>query len=333
MELGLKAAITGVAGFLPEDKLTNQDLEKMVETTDDWIFSRTGIKERRILKKGLGLSHMGEHCVKELLRKTNTNAEDIDLIICATITGDMVFPDSANQIAYKVGAVNAYGFDLSAACSGFLYGLQTGSKFIQSGTHKKVIVVGGDVMSSIIDYTDRTTCVIFGDGLGAVLLEPSQNGYGIVDSAMYADGSGIEFLNAKAGGSINPTSLETVQNKEHLVFQNGGPVFKRAVQGMSSSVKEVMDRNQLTNADITWLVPHQANMRIISTVASMLDFPLDRVMQNIEKYGNTTAGTLPLCLTDYEHVLKKGDKVILTAFGGGFTWGALYLEWAYDSQK
>ena len=326
-----KAAITGIGTYVPDDKLTNADLEKMVDTNDEWIVSRTGIKERRILPKGLGLSHMGEHAVKQLLEKTNTDPLDIDLIICATITGDYRFPDTANQIALKVGAKNAYGFELGAACSGFLYALQTGSKFVESGSHKKVIVIGGDVMSSIINYEDRSTCVIFGDGLGAVLLEPSPDEDGIHNAIMKADGSGVDFLFMKAGGSKNPIDAELLAAKEHLVFQNGGPVFKRAVQGMSSTVKEVLALNGLTRDDINWVVPHQANIRIIQTVASMLDFPMERVMVNIEKYGNTTAGTLPLALNDYESKLKKGDKVILTAFGGGFTWGSLYLTWAYDS--
>lgn len=324
-----KAAITAVAGFVPEDKLTNFDLEKIVETSDEWIYSRTGIRERRILKRGLGLSYMGEKAVSELLEKSGTDPKEVDLIICATITGDYVFPDSANQIALKVGATNAFGFDISAACSGFLYALHTGSKFIETGTYKKVIIVGGDVMSSIIDYTDRTTCVIFGDGLGAVMLE-AHDDYGIIDAELKADGSGVDFLVAKAGGSLKPTSQETLDAREHLVFQNGGPVFKRAVQGMSSTVKEVMGRNNLTNGDVDWVVPHQANMRIINTVASQLDFPLEKVMNNIEFLGNTTAGTLPLCLNEYESQLRPGDKIILTAFGGGFTWGSIYLTWAYD---
>ncbi len=326
------AAITGVAGFVPERKLTNHDLEQMVETTDEWIYTRTGIKERRILEPGLGLSHMGEKAVNELLQKTQTSPEDIDLILCATITGDMIFPDTANQIAVKVGATNAFGFDINAACSGFLYALHTGAKFIESGTYKKVVVVGGDVMSSIIDYTDRTTCVIFGDGLGAVLLEPNDQ-YGIQDAILQADGSGVEYLHAKSGGSKMPTSEETVAQGLHYVYQNGGPVFKRAVQGMSSTVKQVIEQNNLTKEEIDWVVPHQANMRIINTVASQLDFPLEKVMQNIEYLGNTTAGTLPLCLRDYEPQLKPGDKIVLTAFGGGFTWGALYLTWAYEGKN
>jgi len=327
------AAITGIGSYLPEEKLTNFDLEKIVDTNDEWIFTRTGIKERRILPKGLGLSYMGERAVKQLLEKTGTDPLEVEMIICATITGDYIFPDSANQIAYKVGATNAYGFDINAACSGFLYALSVGAKFIESGTHKKVIVIGGDVMSSIINYEDRTTCVIFGDGLGAVLLEPSQNGQGIIDSKLCADGSGVEFLHTKAGGSKSPIDSVSLAAKEHLVYQNGGPVFKRAVQGMSSTVKEVMEKNSLSKDDIAWILPHQANNRIIQTVASMLDFPLERVMVNIENYGNTTAGTLPLALSDYESQLKVGDKLILTAFGGGFTWGSTYLTWAYNGAE
>lgn len=327
------AAITGIGAYVPEEKLTNFDLEKIVETTDEWIFSRTGIKERRILPKGLGLSYMGERAVNQLLEKTGTDPLDVDMIICATITGDFVFPDTANQIAYKVGATKAFGFDINAACSGFLYALQVGSKFIETGTYQKVIVIGGDVMSSIINYEDRTTCVIFGDGLGAVMLEPSANEHGILDSKLCADGSGVEYLQTFAGGSKQPIDAKALAAKEHLVFQNGGPVFKRAVQGMSSTVKEVMERNSLAKDDITWILPHQANKRIIQTVASMLDFPMERVMINIENYGNTTAGTLPLALRDYESQLKEGDKLILTAFGGGFTWGSTYLTWAYNGAE
>ncbi len=324
-----KAAITGVQGYIPDYILTNKELETLVDTNDEWIRTRTGIEERRILKQeGWAASDMGREMVKGLLEKTNTKPEEIDLIICATITGDMVFPDTANTIADKVGAVNSFGFDINAACSGFLYALTTGSKFVESGTHKKVVVVGMDVMSSILDYTDRTTCVIFGDGGGAVLLE-AHDEFGIEDSVLKSDGNGRHFLNMAAGGSKLPTSAETVANKQHYVYQEGRPVFKHAVKGMTSSVTEVMERNNLNKDDINWMVPHQANIRIINTVASQLDFPMERVMVNIQKYGNTTAGTLPLCLWDYESQLKPGDKLILTAFGGGFTWGATYLTWAY----
>lgn len=324
------AAITGVHGYVPEDILSNQDLEKMVETSDEWITTRTGIKERRILKgEGLGTSVLGIKSVEGLLKKTGTDPLEVELVICATVTPDMLFPDTANLIAHATGMKNAFCFDISAACSGFLYALTTGAKFIEAGTHKKVIVIGADKMSAIVDYTDRTTCVIFGDGGGAVLLEPSIDDNGIMDSVLKSDGGGQEFLYMKAGGSRNPASFETVKNREHFIFQNGKPVFKAAVSGMASTVNEVMQRNGLSKEDIAWLVPHQANMRIIETLASMMDFPLEKVMVNIQKYGNTTAGTLPLCLWDWEKKLKKGDRLILTAFGGGFTWGATYLKWAY----
>jgi len=328
----IKAAITGVASYVPDYVLTNAELETMVETSDEWITSRTGIKERRVLKEeGKATSDMGVEIVNKLLKKTNTNADEIELIICATVTPDMVFPDTANTIASKCGINNAYGYDINAACSGFLYALSTAAQFIETGRHKKIIVLGIDMMSSIIDYTDRTTCIIFGDGGGGVLLEPNAE-YGIEDSVLKSDGAGREFLHMKAGGSLKPASVETVIAKEHYVFQEGRSVFKAAVNGMTTTMKEVMERNNLTNDDLTWLVPHQANMRIIDSVSNMSDFPKDRVMINIHKYGNTTAGTLPLCLADYESQLKKGDKILLTAFGGGFTWGSLYLTWAYDGQ-
>lgn len=325
------AAITGVQGYVPETVLTNADLEKMVDTTDEWITSRTGIKERRILRgEGKGFTEMGYRAVEMLLEKTDTNPDEVDLVICATITGDHIFPDSANTICDRVGINNAYGYDLNAACSGFLFALSSGVQAIESGRHKKVIVVGGDKMSSIIDYTDRTTCVIFGDGCAAVMLEPSDDGNGIQDFILRGDGAGKEFLNMKAGGSKFPPSESTIKNREHFVFQDGRPVFKAAVKGMSGTVGQLMDRNNLTAEDIQWLVPHQANKRIIDSVSNAMDFPKERVMVNIEKYGNTTAGTIPLCLWEYEPQLKKGDNIILTAFGGGFTWGAIYLKWAYD---
>lgn len=328
--MGIKAAIKGVHGYVPADILTNIDLEKMVETSDEWITTRTGIKERRILKgKDQGSSVMGIAAVKGLLEKTQTNPEEIELVICATVTPDMIFPDTANLIAYGTGMKNAYCFDLSAACSGFLYALTTGAKFIESGTHRKVVVIGVDKMSSIIDYTDRTTCVIFGDGGGAVLLEPSPNEFGIEDSIHKSDGAGKDYLYVKAGGSLRPASLDTIANREHYMVQNGKPVFKAAVSGMSGVIKEVMNRNQIRKEDLKWLVPHQANKRIIETIANTLEFPIEKVMMNIQKYGNTTAGTLPLCLWDYESQLQKGDRLMLTAFGGGFTWGATYLTWAY----
>ncbi len=324
------AKITGVAGYVPDYILTNKELETMVETNDEWIQSRTGIKERRILKKeGWAASDMGNEMVKSLLEKTNTKPEEVELLICATITGDMVFPDTANTICDKAGIKNAFGFDINAACSGFLYALSTGSKFIESGTHKKVIIVGLDVMSSILDYSDRATCIIFGDGGGAVLLEPSTDGTGLTDAVLRSDGSGREFLHMKAGGSLKPPTAETVAANEHYVYQEGRTVFKHAVRGMETTVKEVMQRNNLTNDDITWLIPHQANIRIIKSVADACDFPMEKVLINIEKYGNTTAGTLPLCLWDFESKFKKGDKILLTAFGGGFTWGTTYLVWGY----
>lgn len=323
------AAITGVAGYVPDYILTNAELEKMVDTNDQWITERTGIKERRILKgTGKGTSVIGIEAVNKLLKKTNTSPEEIDLVICGTVTADHNFPDTANIIADKCGMKNAFTFDLGAACSGFLFSLTTGAQFIESGRYKKVIVIGADKMSSIIDYDDRSTCIIFGDGGGAVLLEPDTEN-GIIDSFLRSDGSGIEFLHQKAGGSVKPATRETVENKEHFVFQNGKPVFKNAVRGMSGAIREIMKSNGLTADDINWIVPHQANIRIIESVAKMTDFPLDRVMINIQKYGNTTAGTIPLCLWEWENKLKKGDNLILTAFGGGFTWGATYLRWAY----
>ena len=324
-----KAAITGVHGYVPDYVLTNKELETMVDTNDEWIRSRTGIHERRILKnEGWAASDMGREMVNGLLEKTGTKAEEIDMIICATITGDMVFPDTANTIADKVGAKNSFGFDINAACSGFLYALSTGAKFVESGSHKKVVVIGLDVMSSILDYTDRATCIIFGDGGGAVLLEPNDQ-YGIEDAILKSDGDGRHYLNMAAGGSKLPTSLETVKAKQHYVFQDGRPVFKYAVKGMTSAVDELLKKNNLSKEDLNWVVPHQANIRIINAVADHLDFPMEKVMVNIQKYGNTTAGTLPLCLWDYESQLKPGDKLVLTAFGGGFTWGATYLTWAY----
>jgi 3-oxoacyl-[acyl-carrier-protein] synthase-3 len=323
------AGIKGVQGYLPEDVLSNSDLEKMVDTNDEWIKSRTGISERRILKgESKGASYIGEQAVKGLLEKTGTDPLDIDLVICGTITGDMIFPDTANTISDKVGMKNAWGFDLNAACSGFLFSLNVGRQFIETGAYKKVIVLGLDVMSSIIDYTDRTTCVIFGDGGGAVLLEPVTDGTGIIDADLHADGSGRKFLHMKAGGSLKPPTLETVQNREHFVYQEGKAVFKSAIKGMVGSIEVIAKRQGLSYQDIDWLVPHQANMRIIQSVAEAMDFPLEKVMVNIERYGNTTAGTLPLCLWEWENQLKKGDNLILTAFGGGFTWGAIYLKWS-----
>ncbi|PRY05378.1 3-oxoacyl-[acyl-carrier-protein] synthase III [Pontibacter ummariensis] len=327
----ITAAITGVSGYVPDYVLTNKELETMVETNDEWITSRTGIKERRILKgEGQGTSHIAVPAVRELLKKTNTKPEEVDLLICATTTPDMVFPATANLITAEVGAVNAFGYDLQAACSGFLYALATGSKFIESGQYKKVVVVGADKMSSIIDYTDRATCIIFGDGGGAVMLEPNTEGLGILDSILKSDGTGAPFLHMKAGGSRKPATIETVQAREHFAYQEGQQVFKFAVKGMADVSAEIMERNQLTGEDVAWLVPHQANKRIIEATANRMGLDNDKVMLNIHKYGNTTSGTIPLCLWEYESQLKKGDTLILAAFGGGFTWGAIYLKWAYD---
>jgi 3-oxoacyl-[acyl-carrier-protein] synthase-3 len=328
----LHAAITGVHGYVPDYVMSNEEMETLVDTSDEWIRTRTGIRQRHILKKeGWATSDMGAEMVRGLLDKTGTKPEEVEMLLCATITGDMIFPDTANTILDKVGAKKAFGYDLSAACSGFLYALSTGAKFIESGALRKVIVVGVDFMSSIIDYTDRTTCVIFGDGGGAVMLEPNEEGYGLQDEILRADGSGREYLHMKAGGSKLPPSEETVKNKLHFVYQDGRNVFKHAVRGMTSTVREILERNKLSAEDVDWLVPHQANKRIISSVAESLGFPMEKVMINIDKYGNTTAGTLPLCLWDYEKRLRKGHKVILTAFGGGFTWGSTYLTWAYDA--
>ncbi len=324
------AAITGVGAYLPDNIVTNADLEKIVDTSDEWIRTRTGIHQRHLMnEKGKATSDMAAGAIKDLLEKTNTDPLDIEMVVCATVTADYNFPDTANLAAMKCGIKKAFCFDLNAACSGFLYALTTGAKYIETGMYKKVIVIGADMMSSIVNYEDRTTCVIFGDGAGAVLLEPSSNDFGIHDSIFHGDGSGVEFLYQPGGGSINPASHDTVDQKLHYVHQNGKPVFKAAVNGMSDTVKRVMERNKLTNDNLTWLVPHQANLRIIDSVANMLDFPKEKVMITIEKFGNTTAGTLPICLNEYENQLKKGDKIVLTAFGGGFTWGSTYLTWAY----
>lgn len=326
----MHAAITAVEGYVPDKVLTNADLEKMVDTTDEWIRSRTGIETRHILEDGKGTSDMAVKAVNGLLKKRGIEADEIDLLICATVTPDMVFPATANVICDKLGARNAWGFDLGAACSGFIYALTVGAQFIESGKHKKVVVVGGDKMSSIIDYTDRSTCVIFGDGAGAVLLEPTEEDEGVLDSVLHSDGSGREFLHMKAGGSVRPASEETVRNREHYVFQDGQPVFKAAVVNMADVSAHIMERNNLEAEDIQWLVPHQANLRIIDATARRMGLTNERVMINIQRYGNTTSGTIPLCLADWEPQLRKGDNIILSAFGGGFTWGAIYLKWAYD---
>ena len=330
----ITAAITGIQGYVPDYILTNKELETMVDTNDEWITSRTGVKERRILKgEGKGSSDMGAEAVKGLLKKTNTTAEEIDLIICATATPDMIFPSTACIIADKVGAKNAFAYDIMAACSGFLFSVDTASKFIESGSYKKIIVVGADKMSSIVDYTDRSTCIIFGDGAGAVLLEPSEKGLGIQDSILKSDGSGRNFLYLKAGGSVKPASHETIDAKEHFMVQDGQTVFKAAVKSMADVSEEIMNRNNLTADDVAWLVPHQANKRIIDATARRMGVGEDKVMLNIQKYGNTTNATIPLCLWEWEKQLNKGDNIILAAFGGGFTWGSIYLKWAYDSNK
>ncbi len=328
----MQAAISGVHAWVPDYILTNAELETMVDTNDEWIRTRTGIEERHILKgEGKGTSLIGAEAVKGLLEKTGTRPDEVELLICATVTPDMPFPDTANLIADAAGIRNAFCYDLHAACSGFLYALTTAAQFIETGTHRKVIVVGADKMSSIIDYEDRTTCVIFGDGGGAVLLEPNEEGLGIIDSLHRSDGAGAQYLYQKAGGSRFPASADTVAAREHFVVQNGRPVFKAAVNGMAEVVKEVMERNGLTTESLNWLVPHQANIRIIESVARALDFPIEKVMINIQRYGNTTAGTLPLCLWEWEDRLQRGDNLILTAFGGGFTWGAVYLKWSYGA--
>ncbi len=329
----ITAAITSVGGYVPEYRLTNAILETMVDTNDEWIKSRTGIEERRILKgEGLATSDMAVPAVLELCQKRGISPLEIDCLICGTVTPDMIFPATANIICDKIGALNAWGFDLSAACSGFLYSLTTGAALIESGRYKKVVVVGADKMSAIVDYTDRSTCIIFGDGAGAVLLEPSTDGNGVLDSVLKSDGSGKNYLHMKAGGSLKPASIETIAAKEHYIFQDGQPVFKAAVKGMAGAAYELMQRNNLTGDDIAWLVPHQANKRIIDATAKRMDLPSEKVMLNIEKFGNTTAGTIPLCLWEWEKKLHKGDKIVLAAFGGGFTWGATLVHWAYDTE-
>ncbi|MBS7565917.1 ketoacyl-ACP synthase III [Mucilaginibacter sp. Bleaf8] len=326
----IHAAITAVHGYVPDYVLTNHELEKLVDTNDEWITTRTGIKERRILKgEGLATSDLAVPAVKTLLEKRGIGADEIDLIIFCTTTPDMPFPATANILADKIGAKNAWGYDLQAACSGFVYGLSTGASFIESGRHKKVLVVGGDKMSSIIDYNDRATCIIFGDGCGAALLEPNEEGYGIMDSVLKSDGSGREFLHMKAGGSLRPATHETVSAREHYAYQEGKTVFKFAVTNMADVAAEIMQRNCLVADDIAWLVPHQANKRIIDATASRMGISDDKVVVNIERYGNTTNGTIPLCLWEWENKFKKGDNIVLAAFGGGFTWGSMYLRWAY----
>ncbi len=326
------AAITAVNGYVPEFVLTNAILETMVDTNDAWITERTGIKERRVLKgKDQGTSVMAAEAVKGLCTKRGIDPLEIDLLICCTVTPDMQFPATANIICDKVGAKNAWGYDLNAACSSFLFGLSTGAQFIETGKYKKVVVVGADKMSSIVDYTDRATCIIFGDGAAAVLLEPNTEGLGVLDSILRSDGSGCQYLHQKAGGSKRPASHQTVDAKEHFIYQEGKAVFKFAVTNMADVSAEIMERNQLTGNDVAWLVPHQANKRIIDATAHRMGLSEDKVMLNIQKYGNTTSATIPLCLWEWESRLKKGDNLVLAAFGGGFTWGAVYLKWAYGS--
>jgi 3-oxoacyl-[acyl-carrier-protein] synthase III len=329
----LHAAITAVGGFVPEYRLTNAELETMMDTTDEWITTRTGIKERRILKgEGKGSSDMAAEAVKLLLSKRGLQPTDIELVICATTTPDMQFPATANIVCDKVGMTKAWGYDVNAACSGFIFALTVGAQFIETGRHKKVVVIGVDKMSSIMNYEDRATSIIFGDGAGAVLLEPNADGNGIIDSVLRTDGSGRVYLHQKAGGSVKPASMETVMNKEHYVYQEGQAVFKFAVKNMADVAAEIMERNNLTADDISWLVPHQANKRIITATADRMNLPAEKVMVNIERFGNTTNGTLPLCLWEWEPRLRKGDNIVLAAFGGGFTWGATYIKWAYDTK-
>ncbi len=328
----IRAAITAVGGYVPDYILTNKELETIVDTTDEWITTRTGIKERRILKgEGKGSSDMAVGAVNDLLHRKGISPEEIDLVICATTTPDFQFPATANVICDKAGMKNAFSYDISAACSGFLYALTTGAQFIESGRNKKVLIIGVDKMSSILNYEDRTTCIIFGDGAGCVLLEPNEEGYGIQDSILRTDGAGRAHLHQKAGGSVKPATIETVMAKEHFVYQEGQTVFKFAVKNMADVSAEIMERNHLASEDIAWLVPHQANKRIIAATSERMGLPEEKVMINIERFGNTTNGTLPLCLWEWEKKLHKGDNIILAAFGGGFTWGATYIKWAYDS--
>ena len=328
----IQAGITAVGGYVPEYRLTNAELEKMVDTNDEWIRTRTGISERRILKEeGKGSSDLAVPAVLDLCKKRGINPTEIECMICATVTPDMVFPATANIICHKVGATNAFSFDIMAACSGFLFAVTTATAFIESGRYKNVVVVGVDKMSSIIDYSDRTTCIIFGDGAGAILIEAVEEGLGVKDSILKSDGSGSKFLHMKAGGSVKPSTVETVLAKEHYVYQEGQSVFKFAVKGMADVSFELMERNNLTADDIAWLVPHQANLRIIDATANRMGLPKEKVMINIQKFGNTTAATLPLCLWEWEKQLKKGDNLILAAFGGGFTWGATWVKWAYSA--
>ena len=327
----IRAAITGIGAYLPEYRMTNEEISQLVETSDEWIMQRIGIKERRILKEeGLATSDMGVAAIKQLLEKTGTKPEEIELLICCTMTPDNPLPATANIINYKAGLINAWSFDLTAACSGFVYGLTTGAKFIESGQYKKVIVLGADMMSSVTNYKDRATCPLFGDGAAAVLLEPTTEDVGVIDHINRVDGAGAPFLQIKSGGSLKPASYETIDNDEHFILQEGQTVFKTAVSNMADIALEIMQKHHISTMDLTWLVPHQANMRIIDAVGRRMGINKEKVMVNIQNYGNTTAATIPLCLYDYENQLRKGDTIILVAFGAGFTWGTIYLKWAYD---
>jgi len=330
----ITAAITAVGGYVPEYVLTNKILATMVDTNDEWITSRTGIKERRILKEqGQGTSFMAIKAAEQLLSKNNINPEDIDMVIMATATPDMPVAATGVYVASQIGAVNAFSYDLSAACSGFLFGMSTAARYIESGRYKKVLLIGADKMSSIVDYTDRTTCIIFGDGAGAVLFEPNLEGLGVQDEILRSDGVGRDSLKIDAGGSILPPSNQTIADKQHYVHQDGKTVFKFAVSKMADVSEKIMQRNNLTGDDVSWLVPHQANKRIIDATSRRMNLPQDKVMLNIHRYGNTTSATLPLCLFDYENQLKKGDNIVFAAFGGGFTWGSIYVKWAYDPKQ
>jgi 3-oxoacyl-[acyl-carrier-protein] synthase-3 len=328
----INAVITGVGGYVPSYVLNNTEISKMVDTDDEWIMTRVGIKERRILnEEGLGSSYMARKAAKQLIQKTGTNPEDVDILIIATSTPDYVFPSTASILCDKLGLKNAFAFDMQAACSGFIYAIETAASFIRSGRYKKIIAVGVEKMSGVTDYGDRTTCPLFGDGAGAVLVEATTDEYGIIDSYLRTDGKGLPFLHLKAGGSVCPPSYFTIDNRMHYIYQEGRTVFKYAVSSMPDACMEIIERNGLSKEDIAWVIPHQANKRIIDAVASRLDIPMEKVMVNIERYGNTSAATLPLCLWDFEEKLKKGDNIIFTAFGAGFTWGAVYVKWGYDT--
>ncbi|KAA6344469.1 3-oxoacyl-[acyl-carrier-protein] synthase 3 [termite gut metagenome] len=327
----INAVITGVGGYVPSYVLTNSEISKMVDTDDEWIMTRVGIKERRILnEEGLGSSYMARKAAKQLIQRTNTNPDDIDLLIIATSTPDYVFPSTASILCDKLGLKNAFAFDMQAACAGFLYAMETAAAFIRSGRYQKIIVIGVEKMSGVTDYRDRATCPLFGDGAAAVMIEPTSEEYGIIDAYLRTDGKGLPFLHLKAGGSVCPPSYFTIDNRMHYIYQEGRTVFKYAVSSMPDACAEIIERNGLSKEDIAWVIPHQANKRIIDAVANRLEIPIEKMMINIEHYGNTSSATLPLCLWDFEEKLKKGDNVIFTAFGAGFTWGAIYVKWGYD---